>query len=421
MSKSKESLRDLQVEKPVASDKQLRDSITSRFEITTNVIKAKNISDPDRKVAIIDLEGPIGFDFEKWWNDEDQTNTGAAIREKLTEISALQVDEIKVNLIETPGGSVEDGIAIYEALLRHPAKITTDVMGYAASISTIIMQAADPGNRKMSTNAMALVHSPMIPIMGYMNSTEIQAALELTETLQRRMSAIYTKHGISEAHKPFAEANRGNGKWMLASEAKSIGLVDEVYEPFSGRAVAALDTMRFAGMAKSFKLPKLPKAETGREPEHNNDANPKEKSMNEEQLLAALAKNNEAMAKSIAEVLAAAIKPADAVASVAIVPEVKVAFEGDLNDAEAVAKFEQEQKITELEKAVDRSSVASIREFQKAVAEIRGEAPVAKVPGAPAANTSLVQKTVSAATNGVNKKDLDDSVAYMKSISNKEK
>ena len=92
-------------------------------------IKAR--SKGDKKTAEIFVYGDIG---ESWWGE---TVTAADF---VKEVSALDVDEITVR-INSYGGSVTDGLAIYNALKRHKARVTTAIDGAAYSIASPIARA----------------------------------------------------------------------------------------------------------------------------------------------------------------------------------------------------------------------------------------------------------------------------------------
>jgi len=404
------------------------EGVTSRFEITQNIIKAKNSTEYDRNVAVIDIEGPIGWEFEKWWNDEPQDTTGKVVRDKIAEINALNVDEIKVNIIESPGGVIEDGIAIYEALRKQEVPVTTEVIGYAASMATTIMLAGDV--RKVSANAVGLDHSAMVPMpYHYMNSTELRTALDEAEMLDRRINAIKEKHGVDLNYtKPFREADNGNGKWMNAEELVEAGLATEIFEPYSQRAVASVNIDKFKAVAKTFGLPKLPPQPknvqvNGQEPINHNADN------KEEPFMALSAEDKQDIAEIFAQGFAAMNKtkedatvqtPAAPAKTAQPVNEVEVAFEGDPTNQEDLDNHVKKIEMAQLKQATNFNDIDSVRKYQKAVNEVMGRT---ASKANPSTNSSLVQDPIKPEGNdekAINKKDTREAMKAINKRDNKE-
>jgi len=384
------------------------DGVSSRFDITVNSIKSANKATPEKKVAVIDIEGVIGFDWEKYFNDEAM-NDSNGVRSQLAEIDALDVDEININIINSPGGIISDGIAIHDHLASHKATITTNVVGYAASIATVIMQAASHENRRMSANAKVLSHGAMTPPHKYMNAQDLKDELENVEMLDRQIMSIMTKRGVSEGISEPMSKNGGHGRWILADEAKELGLVDEVYEPYSAVACAGIDHGKFNAVAKAFNLPEMENnlEDSRREPEINN-ANPKEESMTPEEIAALAAK---AAVTAVAE-LNKSKEPVAVVAPVipaVQVEEVNVEFDGDKLNPEDVAKHINKVKNAQLVAATDFNDVNSVLALHKALA---GEDSVASK--GPKGNTDLTKApVVHKDQEAINKKqDQEDTLAF---------
>lgn len=402
---------------PAINAKILPEGVESRFNITKRTIKAKNSTESDRNVAIIDVEGPIGYDWYKEWEGEEQ-NDSTTMRQRVAEIDALQVDEIKVNIIESPGGVIEDGIGMYEALVRHPAKVVTEVSGYAASIATILMLAGD--ERRISSNAMALSHSAMLPICGYLNSTELRNAIEEAELLDSRIQSIMEKHGVDmEAIKPMMAADNGNGKWMDAEQAVEIGLATETFEVY--RAVARVDFNNFKAVAQHFGLPVMPEAPKniadGQEPINN-----KNNADNKEEPTMALSAEDK---KDIAEIMATALAAKnDVEVQTPVAPElekpvneVEVEFTGDPMNQEDLDAHKMNLKKAQLKAACNFNDIDSVEKYQKALARLDKEAGGA--PSAPAFNSTVTQEVVKPQAENKAAEDLKDTKEAMAKVMKK--
>jgi ATP-dependent protease ClpP protease subunit len=155
----------------------------------------------------------------------------------LDELKALgPVAELTVR-INSPGGSVFDGVAICNALRRHDAAITVWIDGIAASIASMIAMAGD--EVVMPENAMLVLHDPSGVVMG--TATDMRAMAEALERMKAGMVAAYRdKSGRDDAE---IEALMHAETWLSAEEAVALGLADRVEAPV--RMAAHFDLSRF--------------------------------------------------------------------------------------------------------------------------------------------------------------------------------
>jgi ATP-dependent Clp protease, protease subunit len=155
----------------------------------------------------------------------------------LDELKALgPVAELTVR-INSPGGSVFDGVAIYNALKRHGAAITVWIDGIAASIASMIAMAGD--EVVMPENAMLMIHDPSGLVMGTAN--DMRAMAEALDKMKAGMVAAYRdKSGRDDAE---IEALMAAGTWLSAQEAVDLGLANRVEQPV--RMAAHFDLSRF--------------------------------------------------------------------------------------------------------------------------------------------------------------------------------
>jgi len=155
----------------------------------------------------------------------------------LDELKALgPVAELTVR-INSPGGSLFDGVAIYNALKRHDAAITVWVDGIAASIASMIAMAGD--EVVMPENAMLVMHDPSGLVAG--TASDMRAMAEALNRMKAGMVAAYRdKSGRDEAE---IEALMQAESWLSAQEAVALGLADRVEEPV--RMAAHFDLSRF--------------------------------------------------------------------------------------------------------------------------------------------------------------------------------
>jgi ATP-dependent Clp protease, protease subunit len=139
--------------------------------------------------------------------------------------------------INSPGGSVFDGVAIYNALERHGAAITVWIDGIAASIASMIAMAGD--EVVMPENAMLVLHDPSGMVMG--TAQDMRATADALDKMKAGMLAAYrAKSGRDEAE---IEALMAAETWLSAQEAVVLGLADRVEQPV--RMAAHFDLSRF--------------------------------------------------------------------------------------------------------------------------------------------------------------------------------
>jgi ATP-dependent Clp protease, protease subunit len=126
--------------------------------------------------------------------------------------------------INSPGGSVYSGLAIYDVMQFVPNDVSTFAMGMAASMGQFLLTAGAPGKRYALPHATILMHQPSGGIGGTASDIRIQAEqmLYVKKTLFER-TAFHTGQSVEQIEK---DADRD--RWYTAQEAKDYGFVDHV-------------------------------------------------------------------------------------------------------------------------------------------------------------------------------------------------
>lgn len=140
--------------------------------------------------------------------------------------------------INSPGGSVFEGINIFNALRRHGARIEVHVDSLAASIASIIAMAGDEIH--MAENAYMMIHNPWALAIG--DAEEMLKMAEILEKLQTTSAEIYAKRSGKSVEEAAAWMN--DETWFTAEEAKDAGLADVIEETVPGPA-AKFDLSQF--------------------------------------------------------------------------------------------------------------------------------------------------------------------------------
>jgi ATP-dependent Clp protease protease subunit len=131
--------------------------------------------------------------------------------------------------INSPGGSVSAGLAIYDIMQFVKCDISTVCIGMAASMGAFLLSAGAKGKRIVLPNSRVMIHQPLIMgggIQGQASDIEIHAK-EIIKT-KHRLTEILSKHTGQEYDTLSKAMDRDN--YMTAEEAKSFGLVDKVVD-----------------------------------------------------------------------------------------------------------------------------------------------------------------------------------------------
>jgi ATP-dependent Clp protease protease subunit len=126
--------------------------------------------------------------------------------------------------INSPGGIVTSGLAIYDTMQYIRPDVSTVCIGQAASMGSLLLAAGAPGKRFCLPNARIMLHQPSGGTQGQAADIEIQAREILT--LRRHLDEIYARHTGQTLE--VIEATMERDKFMSPDEAKSFGLIDEV-------------------------------------------------------------------------------------------------------------------------------------------------------------------------------------------------
>lgn len=177
------------------------------------------ITNKTEKVAEILLYGPIGESFF-----EDSISAKQFVDELKKLPASIKEIQLRVN---SPGGSVFDGMAIYEKIKaerKNGRKVVAYVDGLAASIASIIIMAAD--EIVVGDGSLLMLHKPMVGVMG--NSTEMERMINILDKIEEQMISIYaTKSGLSRMEIANALAQE---TWYTSDEALDAGLVNSKFK-----------------------------------------------------------------------------------------------------------------------------------------------------------------------------------------------
>jgi ATP-dependent Clp protease protease subunit len=160
---------------------------------------------------------------------EDFWGEGVTAKAFVQELAALSVRAIALH-INSPGGSVFDGQAIYNAVAAHPAVVTAYVDGVAASIASVIALAGD--RVVMARNALFMIHDPYMPVAG--TAEDHRKAADLLDAISGTIVTAYQEKSGQPVEA--ITAAMAAETWYTAEQALAFGFVDEIAEPLKAAA-----------------------------------------------------------------------------------------------------------------------------------------------------------------------------------------
>lgn len=126
--------------------------------------------------------------------------------------------------INSPGGSVTAGMAIFDTMQWVPNDVATVAMGMAASMGQFLLSAGTPGKRYATPHARVMMHQPSGGIGGTASDIKIQA--EQIIHIKKQMAALIAEHTGQSVEQIEQDSDRD--RWFTAPEAKEYGFVDHV-------------------------------------------------------------------------------------------------------------------------------------------------------------------------------------------------
>tara|TARA_B110000285_G_scaffold111713_1_gene126764 strand:- start:185 stop:1174 length:990 start_codon:yes stop_codon:yes gene_type:complete len=158
-------------------------------------------------------------------------NFGVDAKSFINEIKQIPNDTSVLLRINSPGGSVIDGLAIYDAISRMPQKVTARIEGIAASMASVIALAAD--EVIMSENSLYMIHNVWGGEVG--DSDDLRKAADLMDKMGERLINIYvSKTGQTEEQ---IRSWMDEETWFNSSEAQEAGFINLVEEPIKMAAM----------------------------------------------------------------------------------------------------------------------------------------------------------------------------------------
>lgn len=195
----------------------LRDYISKGWQNPMIIEERKN------NTASLDIFSRLLQNRIIFLGDEIIPEVANIIQAQLLYLQALSNDDITI-YVNSPGGSISDGLAIYDTMQFVKPDIQTVCTGMAASMASVILCAGTKGKRKILPNAKVLIHQPWGGTMG----TAADMTIEINEINKEKQKIyeILAKHTGKTAEEISLDSQRDF--WLNAKEALDYGCVDEI-------------------------------------------------------------------------------------------------------------------------------------------------------------------------------------------------
>ena len=156
---------------------------------------------------------------------EIDDNTSNIIVGQLLYLDSLNHDNISI-YINSPGGSVSAGLAIYDTINFIKSKVSTIVIGIAASMGAFLLSSGEKGYRYALPNSEVMIHQPLGGASG--QATEIKIAAEHILKIKEKLNKILSKNTNKDIS--IIEKDTDRDYYLSSYEAKEYGLIDKVLE-----------------------------------------------------------------------------------------------------------------------------------------------------------------------------------------------
>ena len=158
--------------------------------------------------------------------EEVNATTAGLVVAQLLYLEAQDPDKDIQLYINSPGGSVTDGMAIYDTMQYIKCDVSTICIGLAASMGAFLLSAGTKGKRYALPNAEIMIHQPSAGTQGQI--TDMAIHLKRLEIVKERMNRILSENTGKSIETVTADCERDN--FMTAQEAMEYGLIDQVIE-----------------------------------------------------------------------------------------------------------------------------------------------------------------------------------------------
>ena len=158
-------------------------------------------------------------------NGEIDDNTANIVVAQLLYLDSLNNEDISL-YINSPGGSITSGMAIFDTMNFIKSKVSTICIGMAASMAAFLLSSGEKGQRMALPNSEIMIHQPLGGAQG--KETEIKIAAERKQKHKNKLNNILAKNTEQTLEK--IELDTERDYFLSAKEAKNYGIIDKIIE-----------------------------------------------------------------------------------------------------------------------------------------------------------------------------------------------
>jgi len=185
------------------------------------------IEERERRFAEIDVFSRLMMDRIIFLGTEVNDVISNVINAQLLFLQSVDSSKDISLYINSPGGSVYAGLGIYDTMQIVGPDIATICTGMAASMGAVLLTAGAAGKRSGLPHSRVMIHQPMGGAQG--QASDIAIVHDEIQKLKKELYEIIAEHSGQTYDQIWKDSDRD--KWMIASEAKEYGLIDEVLGP----------------------------------------------------------------------------------------------------------------------------------------------------------------------------------------------
>ena len=149
--------------------------------------------------------------------------------------------ESDINMyVNSPGGSVSAGLAVYDTMQYVPNDVATICIGLAGSMGSVILAGGAKGKRSALPNSTVLLHQPSQGFEGFVQAADLEIRAREIGKIRDRIDQIFVKATGQSAERIHADSDRDF--YLTAEEARDYGLIDQIVMPKTALADDSTDT-----------------------------------------------------------------------------------------------------------------------------------------------------------------------------------
>ena len=193
-------------------------------DIMKNALVPMVIEQSSRGERSFDIYSRLLNDRIIFLSDEVNDTTASLVIAQMLYLESVDPDKDISFYINSPGGSVTAGMAIYDTMQFVKCDVSTICLGMAASMGAFLLAAGAKGKRIALPHSEIMIHQPLGGVQGQASDIEITA--REIQKLKKELYTIIADHSHTPFDKVWADSDRDY--WMTAQEAKEYGMIDQV-------------------------------------------------------------------------------------------------------------------------------------------------------------------------------------------------